>query len=190
MTSALSSSKNLLKGGRFNTINHQDMSKHLKKHLSIPAFLLLPPQRRLQGKAIRFLRSNTDAHTYYSTLHKFALRGYPKDFNRNLAGITHDLRASYIPDLTPNTSPSPSPSPSTLRFVTTYRPGVPALHLLSAATVLYKHWSIVQNEPSLSTLFPAHPQLCYRRNRLPCEGISPRIPMSHKRLMMVRCTDK
>ena len=159
----------------------------------------------MKGEAIRFLRSNTEAHTYYSTLHTFRehllLRCYPKDFiDRNLAGITHDLRASYIPDLTPSPSPSPTPSPSIPRLVTTYSP-----HYTSLLHLLNKHWSIVQNDPSLSTLFPAHPQLCYRRNPTladslvkaslpgshhPAKGQLPPIPISRLGSRMVRCTDK
>ena len=199
---------NLFKGGRFNTTNHLDMSTHFKKTNTFQYLHFSSSHPRgvfkglVKGEAIRFLRSNTDAHTYYSTLHTFRehllLRGYPKDFiDRNL---THDLRASYIPDLTPSPSPSPTPSPYIPRLVTTYSP-----HYTSLLHLLNKHWSIVQNDPSLSTLFPAHPQLCYRRNptlagslvkaslpgsHRPAKGQVPPIPISRLGSRMVRCTDK
>ena len=202
---------NLFKGGRFNTTNHLDMSTHFKKTNTFQYLHFSSSHPRgvfkglVNGEATRFLRSNTDAHTYYSTLHTFRehllLRGYPKDFiDRNLGGITHDLRASYIPDLTPSPSPSPTPSPSIPRLVTTYSP-----HYTSLLHLLNKHWSIVQNDPSLSTLFPAHPQLCYRRNptladslvkaslpgsHRPAKGQLPPIPISRLGSRMVRCTDK
>ena len=132
---------NLFKGGRFNATNKLDMSTHFKKtntfqylHFSSSGVF----KGLVKGEAIRFLRSNTDAHTYYSTLHKFRehllLRNYPRDFiDRLLDGITHDLRASYIPNLTPSPSPSPSPTPSPTvpRLVTTYSPHYTSLiHLL------------------------------------------------------------
>ena len=114
---------NLFKGGRFNTTNFLDMSTHFKKNNTFQYLHFSSSHPRgvfkglVKGEAIKFLRSNTDAHTYYSTLHKFRehlfLRNYPMDFiDRNLAGITHDLRASYIPSLPPSPSPSPSPSPT------------------------------------------------------------------------------
>ena len=111
----------------------------------------------MKGEAIRFLRSNTDAHTYYNTLRTFS-----KDFvDRTLNNIMHDLRASYIPSLTPSPSPSPSPSPllTILRLVTTYSP-----HYTSLVHLLHKHWSLIRNDPSLSTIFPSLPQLSFRRN--------------------------
>ena len=97
-------------------------------------------------------------------------------------------------------SPILTPSPSIPRFVTTYSP-----HYTSLLHLLNKHWSIVQNDPSLSTLFPAHPQLCYRRNptladslvkaslpgsHRPAKGQVPPIPISRLGSRMVRCTDK
>ena len=163
---------NLFKGGRFNTTNYLDMSTHFKKNtFQYLHFSSSHPRGvfkgLVKGEAIRFLRSNTDAHTYYSTLHKFRehlfLKNYPMDFiDRNLAGITHDLRTSYIPSLppSPSSSPSPCPPPPNIpRLVTTYSP-----HYTSLLHLLKKRWSLVQNDPSLSTLFPTPPQLCYQRN--------------------------
>ena len=153
-------------------------------------------QGLVKGEAIRFLRSNTDAHTYYSTLHKFRehlfLRNYPMDFiDRNLAGITHDLRASYIPSLPPSpipipsTSPSPCPTPpppppNIPRLVTTYSPHYTSLLHLK------KHWSLVQNDPSLSmhSLSNPSPALLPKEpysGGLPGEGISPWIPSATNR---------
>ena len=140
---------------------------------------------------------HTPTTPLYTNLEKTC--GYPKDFiDRNLAGITHDSRASNNPDLT--TSPSPTPSPIIPRLVTTYSP-----HYTSLLQLLNKHWSIVQNDPSLSALFPVHPQLCYRRNptladslvkaslpgsHRPTKGQVPPIPISRIGSRMVRCTDK
>ena len=124
----------------------------------------------MKGEAIRFLRSNTDARTYYSTLHTFRehllLRNYPRDFvDRILDSITHDLREAYIPSLSP--SPSHTPLPNIPRLVTTYSPH-------------YKHWSLVQNDPSLSTLLPNPPQICYRRNPTLADSlVKSSLPGSH-----------
>ena len=111
------------------------MSTHFKKTNTFQYLFFSSSRPRgvlkglVKGEAIRFLRSNTDTHTYYSTLHIFRehllLRNYPRVFrDRLLDGITHDLRASYIPNLTPSPSPSPSPTPSPTvpRLVTTYSP--------------------------------------------------------------------
>ena len=207
---------NLFKGGRFNTTNHLDMSTHFKKTNTFQYLHFSSSHPRsvfkglVKGEAIRFLRSNTDAHTFYSTLHKFRghllLRKYPRDFvNRILDGITHDLRTSYIPSLSPSPSPSPSPAPSPSpttipRLVTTYSP-----HYTRLLQLLKQHWSLVQNDPSLSALFPTPPQLCYRRNptladtlvkaalpgsNRPTRGQVPPIPITRLDSRMMRCADK
>ena len=147
------------------------------------------------------LRSNTDAHTYYSTLHKFRehllLRNHPRDFvDKILITITHDLRASsYITH-----TPSPTPLPNIPRLVTKYSP-----HYTSLLTSLRKHWYLVQNDPLLSALFPTPPQLCFRRNptladslvkaslpgsHCPPQGQVPPIPIPRIDSRMVRCADK
>ena len=73
------------------------------------------------------------------------------------------------------------------------------LHLLK------KHWSLVQNDSSLSTLFPTPPQLCYQRNTTladslvkaslpgshqPPTGQVPPIPITRLDSHMVHCADK
>ena len=132
---------NLFKGGRFNTSNHLDMSTHFKKTNTFQYLHFSSSHPRgvfkglIKGEAIRFLRSNTDAHTYNSTVRKLRkhllLRGYPSDFiDRNLAGITHDRRASYLPNLTP--SPSP-PTPLTY-YTKACNHILTLLHLLNATT--------------------------------------------------------
>ena len=118
--------------------------------------------------------------------------------DRNLVGIMHDLRASYIPSLPP--SPSPTPPPNIPRLVTTYSP-----HYTSLLHLLKKHWSLVQNDPSLTTFFPTPPQLCYRRNptladslvkaslpgsRRQPTGQVPPIPITRLDSRMVCCADK
>ena len=155
----------------------------------------------VKGEAIRFLRSNTDAHTYYSTLHKFRehllLRNSPDFVDRILDSITHDRREAYIPSLTPSPNPSPIPLPNIPRLVTTYSP-----HYTSLAHLLKNHWSRVQNNPSLSTPFPNPPQICYRKNptladslvkaslpgsHRPPIGQVPPIPITRLDSCMVRC---
>ena len=108
---------NSFKGGRFNTTNKLDMSTHFKKTNTFQYLHFSSSHPRgvfkglVKGEAIRFL------HTHYSTLHKFRdHRSYPRDFvERILDGITHDLRASYIPNPTP--SPSPCPPPPHLLYL-------------------------------------------------------------------------
>ena len=80
-----------------------------------------------------------------------------------------------------------------------------SLHYASLLQLLNKHWSTVQNDASISALFPAHPQLCYRRNptladslvkaslprsHRPTKGQGPHIPITRLGSRMVRCTDK
>ena len=114
---------NIFKGGRFNATQLLDLSTHFKSTNTFQYLHFSSSHPRsvfkglVKGEAIRFLRSNTDAHTYYNTLRTFRNhllnRKYPKDFvDRTLNNITHDLRASYIPSLTPSPSPSPSPLPT------------------------------------------------------------------------------
>ena len=220
---------NIFKGRRFNTNRHLDISTHFKKTNTFQYLHFSSSHPRsvfkglVKGEAIRFLRSNTDPHTYNKTINKFRehlfLRNYPKLFvDRILANITHSLRASYIPTLTPsltpspspnltlNPSPSPSPSPSpnpsssTIipRLVTTYTPHLALIQLLR------KHWSLVQDDPSLSLLFPSPPQLSYRRNPTlrdslvkaslpgssrPPTGQVPPIPINRLEPCMIKCAD-
>ena len=115
----------------------------------------------VKGEAIRFLRSNTDAHTFCIIIRKFRdhllLRNYPQDFvYRILHNITYDLRASYIPSLNP--SPSPASDPIVPRLITAYSP------YYTLPVLVRKHWSLIQNDPFLSTLFPTPPQLCFGKN--------------------------
>ena len=85
-------------------------------------------------------------------------------------------------------------------LVTTYSP-----HYTSLAHLLHKHWSLIQNDPSLSTIFPSLPQLSFRRNptladslvrasvsgsRRPPTGQVPPIPIPRLDSRIVRCADK
>ena len=62
---------NLFKGERFNTTNHLDMTTHFKTTNSFQYLHFSSSHPRsvfkglVKGEAIRFLRSNTDAHTFY-----------------------------------------------------------------------------------------------------------------------------
>ena len=76
---------NLFQGGMFNTTNHAPRYEHTLKKNTIQYLHFSSHPRGVfkglvKGEAIRFVRSKTDAHTYYSTLHKFRehllLRGY------------------------------------------------------------------------------------------------------------------
>ena len=228
---------NIFKGRRFNTNRHLDISTHFKKTNTFQYLHFSSSHPRsvfkglVKGETIRFLRSNTDPHTYNKTINKFRehlfLRNYPKLFvDRILANITHSLRASYIPTLTPSLTPSPSPSPnltlnpnpnpspnpspspspspnpssSTIipRLVTTYTPHLALIQLLR------KHWSLIQDDPSLSLLFPSPPQLSYRRNPTlrdslvraslpgssrPPTGQVPPIPINRLEPRMIKCAD-
>ena len=131
------------------------------------------------------------------------LRNYPQDFvNRILHNITYDLRASFIPSLNPSPSPSPSPASDSIvpRLITAYSP-----YYTSLPALVRKHWSLIQNDPSLSTLFPTPPQLCFRKNATfadslmkasllgssrPTPGQAPPIPINRLNSHIVRCGDK
>ena len=120
------------------------------------------------------MRSNKvyiPTHTHPLTMQRrkfrqhLLLRNYPRDFVDRILAITYDLRASYIPSLSPSNSPSHSPNPSlppspTIpRLVTTYSPHYTSLHAL-----LNKHWTLILEDPSLSSIFPGPPQLSFRKN--------------------------
>ena len=132
----------------------------------------------MKGEAIRFLRSNTHAPTFTNTICIFKKhllhRKYPKDFvDRILNRITHDLRPTYIPTLNPSPNPSPSPSPRPPpRLITTYSP-----HYVHLNSLLTKHWQLISEDPTLSTLFPSPPQVCYRGNpTLSCSLVRAALP--------------
>ena len=155
----------------------------------------------VKGEAIRFLRSNTDAHTYYNTFRKHLLRRNDprRFFDSILRNITYDLRASYIPNLSPTPNPSPSPNPASNipRHITTYSAYYTSLSRL--------YWSPIHNEPPLSILFPTPPQLCFQRNAIiadslvkaalpgaprPPTGQVPPILIPRLDSRMVRCANK
>ena len=113
---------NIFKGDRFTETGHLDLSTHFKSTNTFQYLHFSSSHPRsvfkglVKGEAIRFLHSNTHAPTYHATLRKFRqhllLRNYPRDFvDRILGRITYDLRASYIPSL------SPSPSHHHIVFV-------------------------------------------------------------------------
>ena len=113
---------NIFKGDRFIETGHIDLSTHFKSTNTFQYLHFSSSHPRsvfkglVKGEAIRFLHSNTHAPTYHATLRKFRqhllLRNYPRDFvDRILGRITYDLRASYIPSL------SPSPSHHHIVFV-------------------------------------------------------------------------
>ena len=88
----------------------------------------------------------------------------------SLNRITHDLRPNYIPTLNPSHNPSPRHSPRPPpRLITTYSPHY--VHLLT------KHWQLISEDPTLSTLFPSPPQVCYRGNpTLSCSLVRATLP--------------
>ena len=68
---------NIFKGRRFNTNRHLDISTHFKKTNTFQYLHFSSSHPRsvfkglVKGEAIRFLRSNTDPHTYNKTINKF-----------------------------------------------------------------------------------------------------------------------
>ena len=68
---------NIFKGKRFNTNRHLDISTHFKKTNTFQYLHFSSSHPRsvfkglVKGEAIRFLRSNTDPHTYNKTINKF-----------------------------------------------------------------------------------------------------------------------
>ena len=94
---------NIFKGGRFNATQLLDLSTHFKSTNTFQYLHFSSSHPRsvfkglVKGEAIRFLRSNTDAHTYYNTLRTFRNhllnRKYPKDFvDRTLNNIRYKIK--------------------------------------------------------------------------------------------------
>ena len=142
---------NIFKGGKFNTTNHLDISTHFKTTNTFQYLHFSSSHPRsifqglVKGEAIRFLRSNTNAHTYYNTINTFRKhllrRNYPRRFvDSILRNITYDLRASYIPNLNP--SPSPNPASNIPRLITTYSP-----YYSSLSRLINKYCSPIHNDP-------------------------------------------
>ena len=93
----------------------------------------------------------------------------------------------------------------TLNFVRTLRSARAPFPILRALIqLLRKHWSLVQDDPSLSLLFPSPPQLSYRRNPTlrdslvraslpgssrPPTGQVPPIPINRLEPRMIKCAD-
>ena len=193
---------NIFKGDRFTETGLLDHSTHFNSTNTFQYLHFSPSHPRsvfkglVKGEAIR---SNTHAPTYHATLRKFRqhlLRNYPRDFvDRILGSITYNLRA-------PSLSPSPSlpPSPTIPRLVKKYSPHYTSLH-----TLLNKHWTLILEDPSLSSIFPAPPQFSFRKNptlaaslvkvslpgshRPPTCQVPP-IPITRIESRMIRCADK
>ena len=95
---------------------------------------------------------------------------------------------------------SPASDSIVPRLITAYSP-----YYTSLPALVRKHWSLIQNDPSLSTLFPTPPQLCFRKNATfadslvkasllgssrPTPGQVPPIPINRLNSRIVRCGDK
>ena len=175
---------NIHKGQRFSQTNLLDLKTYFKPTNTFQYLHFASSHPRsvykglVKGEVIRFLRSNTHAPTFTNTICIFKKhllhRKYPEDFiDRFLNRITHDLRPTYIPTLNPSPNPSPSPSPRLPpRLITTYSP-----HYVHLNSLLTKHWQLISEDPTLSTLFPSPPQVCYRGNpTLSCSLVRAALP--------------
>ena len=132
----------------------------------------------VKGEVIRFLRSNTDAHTYYNTISTFRKhllrRNYPRRFvDSILRNITYDLRASYIPNL----SPSPSPASNIPRLIITYSPYYTSLsRLINIHLIRLVFLRMATSETHAPSLGDCEDRSRSRPLRRKWSGASPRPP--------------
>ena len=112
----------------------------------------------IKGEAIRLLRTNSSKTTFEESLVKFKqrlrARGYPKPIiERCLSGVNFASRPSALKQ-------KKKDHERLLPFVTTYHPGVRNLK-----EILMEHWSFIQNQPLLRTIYPKTPIISYKRGK-------------------------
>ena len=122
----------------------------------------LPPGVKygfIKGEAIRLLRTNSLKKTFEESLLKFkqrlGSRGYPENIiERSLSGVTFASRQSAL------AQKKKKGHERLLPFVTTYHPAVKHLK-----QILMEHWSLVQNQPLLKTIFEKPPIISYKKGK-------------------------
>ena len=113
----------------------------------------------IKGEAIRLLRTNSSKKTFEESLFKFKQRlrsrGYPENIiERSLSGVTFASRQSALAQKTKKGHERLLP------FVTTYHPAVKNLK-----QILMEHWSLIQNQPLLKTIFEKPPIISYKKGK-------------------------
>ena len=115
----------------------------------------------IKGEAIRLLRTNSSKKTFEESLLKFKQRlrsrGYPENIiERSLSGVTFASRQSAL------AQKKKKGHERLLPFVTTYHPAVKNLK-----QILMEHWSLIQNQPLLKTIFEKPPIISYKKRGNP-----------------------
>ena len=113
----------------------------------------------IKGEAIRLLRTNSSKTTFEECLANFTRRleacGCPKKYiESSLSEVTFDSRQSALKPQKHNTAERILP------FVTTYHPAVQKLKQIAM-----KHWSFIENQPLLKTIFKNPPIISYKRGK-------------------------
>ena len=112
----------------------------------------------IKGEAMRLLRTNSSETSFEECLMKFKqrlqARGYPKTLvERSLSGVTFASRQSAL-------TKKKHDNERLLPFVTTYQPAVKNLK-----QILMEQWSLIQNQPSLKTIYKKPPIISYKRGK-------------------------
>ena len=108
----------------------------------------------IKGETKRFQRTNSEKPNYEQTIEQFKhhliSRGYP----------THLITESILNAQTTNSNPKPTQSTTPIILVTSLSNSTTSLNLK-----LRHHWDIIQNDPSLTTVFTDQPTVTFRKTK-------------------------
>lgn len=91
----------------------------------------------------------------YNFKTRLEARGYPKSLiEKTLSEVSFAERQTALKKQTKQTKCKIMP------FVTTYHPGVKNLK-----QILMQHWSLIQNQPLLKTIYKTPPIISYKRGK-------------------------
>ena len=113
----------------------------------------------IETKAIRLLRTNSSEKNFQEATCNFKTRlearGYPKSLiKKTLSEVSFAKRQTALKKQKQKTKCK------IMLFVTTYHPGVKNLK-----QILMQHWSLIQNQPLLKTIYKTPPIISYKRGK-------------------------
>ena len=115
----------------------------------------------IKGEAIRLLRTNSSEKNFQEAMCNFKTRlearGYPKSLiEKTLSEVSFAERQTALK----KTNKKSKCKIPVMPFVTTYHPGVKNLK-----QILMQHWSLIQNQPLLKTIYKTPPIISYKRGK-------------------------
>ena len=141
------------KGKRFYNQGILDIRTHFKPTETFPHGIR---KGLIKGEALRLLRTNSSAKSFYENIYNFKkrlrARGYPHNL---IEKITSDPLRLNLPN---GSQKNNEVRKKILSFVTTYHPALPNLK-----NILMSKWHLIQDQPLLREIYNEPPIISYKR---------------------------